>query len=178
MLRWAADRTRWADPINYRYLAPFIAAPLYLACAIEAIARDKALAPTRASLPTNAFASKCVRRFMVAVALLSTSALSIQSILWFEMRGELRRALDGMAACTSPHTVPLLKNSALHSYAISAYAILVQGRTPRKLVLGAEACNAPTFKTEIRVFSWYTRPRTSDRWFDLRRAGLPLEPGE
>ena len=157
---WANDPHDWQDELNYRFVAPLVAAPFLLAAAAVALAR-----------PADTALRTADTRLCAALAVAYAAILSLQCVRWLGLRHGLESALaDG--SCTSMNAIPECRGTALRWWTTPSYALVVQGHAPAALVLPGKECRRRDLATVIPVNPWYERPRNVG-WFDLTRAGLP-----
>jgi hypothetical protein len=67
-----------------------------------------------------------------------------------------------------------LDDSALNSFATPAYSVLLQGRTPDKVVLSGDACASETFEQGVALHAFATRD-LAQGWFNLQPLAAALE---
>jgi hypothetical protein len=159
LIAYAFDARAWQDALNYRFIAPFAAVPFLVGAAIVTIATPRAHCYLAASDGWAALAG----------ATLFATVLCVQSVKWLELRDGLDRAL-ARGGCVSMSNVPVCRNTALRWWPTPSYALLVQGRAPRALLLPAGECGKKSLSRVIPVNPWYVRPRDSG-WFDLTQTG-------
>jgi hypothetical protein len=158
---WARDARAWQDELNFRFIAPFVALP-FLACAgvfaVFGKASDERLTGSDGWV---AFGG----------VLVFALVLTTQSAVWLELRRSLEATFARSGPCISMGGVPDCRRTALKWWPTPSYALLIQGRAPRTLLLPGNDCARPDLDRVIPVNPWYARPRDVG-WFDLRRTGL------
>ncbi|HVW27236.1 MAG TPA: hypothetical protein VHC69_17840 [Polyangiaceae bacterium] len=161
MVPWASEPRAWQDELNYRFFAPFVAAPFLVGAAATALATP----PDRDALT--------VRDGLVCVgaAALVAAVLTVQSAKWLELRRSLESTLSRSTGCITMSSVRECRGTALRWWPTPSYALLIQGHAPRALLLPGNECKHARKSTSIPVNPWYARPRNTG-WFDLRKTGL------
>jgi hypothetical protein len=157
---WARDETAWRDALNYRFVAPLVFVPFALGVAASIHSRERELGALDAALGFG------------HVALLAL-VVSLQSAGWTRLRHALETELARKPDhCFPTWAIPECSDTALRWWSTPAYAIVLQGRSPRSLVLAGNDCARDDLEVRIQLNPWLLRPREGG-WFDLRRAGLP-----
>jgi len=160
-LVWASAPANWRDELNYRFVAPLCALPFY-AFAIG----DGLVWPAASSASGRSW-------LMLLSAGVFTLVLSVQSLLWWQLRGALLQAVNGAESCIALDSLDFARRSALSWWSTAPYSILLQGRSLRNLVLTEGGCRADDIQSVIRMYPLGPRPRVGGgTWFDLARAGL------
>jgi hypothetical protein len=164
MVPWASEPRAWQDAANYRNFAPFVAAPFLVGAALSALAT-----PAERESFTVADALVCTGAAAVFAVL-----LSIQCTKWLELRRSLEHTLSRSTSCLSMTSVRECRATALRWGSTPFYALLVQGNTPKALLLPGNECKRARRGGAIHLDEGYARPRENG-WFDLRKTGLGPE---
>jgi hypothetical protein len=182
LIRWAIDPEQWRWALKYAYWAP-IGSLAFLGFAIlEVLIRPQlagqhsrsnpgeAPEPAHVSSPVTAQESLLPHRMRTAqlVALSCSLVLIIQSSSWLHLTGRLTESMaQSPWSCVSMSRLGWLNTTALNSFATPAYSVLLQGRTPNKVVLSADACGTETFEQGVALHAFATR-NLSSGWFNLQ----------
>ncbi len=176
LVPWALVAHRWAHALDYR----FWVAPITLLFMSAAAAEVLWLRP-------NSFSDLLWRErtpAVLAVGVVSLAVLSIQSVVWVHLTGRLASAVEeSKAGCISRSDLGWARDTPLDHWATDYYAIDLQGRRPRTLVLESGACEQLAATASLRLGPHFLRPPHRG-WFDLdqiritpapsvRREGLP-----
>ncbi len=161
LLPWAANVQAWRDELNFRFIAPLAALPFFVA----------ALIALRVGRPSAALGLDD-QLVCLGGALVFVGVLSVQTRLWFGLRQRLESTLaSSESRCVSMNDTPEAALTALRWWTTPSYALLIQGRAPRSLLLAGDDCSREEHAEMIPVNPWYQRQRDTG-WFDLRRTGL------
>ncbi|RIK39971.1 MAG: hypothetical protein DCC55_16490 [Chloroflexi bacterium] len=107
------------------------------------------------------------RRTAQVVAGVFALVLSVQSVVWARMTGQLQQTLTQSSwSCVSMAPVWWLAKSPLGQVGTSHHALLLQGRQPQKLVLEGDQCATATFDEGVKLDGYHVR-RWGEGWFDL-----------
>jgi hypothetical protein len=122
-------------------------------------------------------ASGCVwssrLRIVQASAAVFSGVLVAQSVAWVSLSNSLAQDVaQSSTSCVPTTALSGIRNSALDSWVLPSYTLVLQGRAPRVLVQDGDGCSQPTLATQIRVTPWDVRPREGG-WFHLSQTGLP-----
>jgi hypothetical protein len=164
MLPWASEPRAWQDAVSYRNFAPFVAAPFLVGAAASALAT-----PSGRDAFTVADGLVCAGAAVVFATLLST-----QCAKWLELRRSLESTLSRTTSCLSMTQVRECRATALRWGSTPFYALLIQGNTPRALLLPGNECKRARRGGAIHLDEAYVRPRETG-WFDLRKTGMGPE---
>ncbi len=160
MLLWARDPHLWSQANKYSYPAlPVTLAFMALALVERARARSLRAAPRRSWLPRL--------QMIQLVALTCALVLSVQGVAWFGLTQQFRRTIaTSPAACISMAPLGWLQQTPLDQFATPAYALLLQGRTPERLVLSGNGCGEEQFGAGVNLNQYYLRGWQGG-WFNL-----------
>ena len=182
LIRWAIDPEQWRWALKYGYWAPIGSLAFLGFAALEVLLRpagvgqaldagatgsgDDPAALVR-SLPRDAVWSHRIRTAQF-VALSCSLVLIIQSASWLDLSKRLNESMARSSwSCVSMARLGRLNETALGSFATPAYSILLQGRSPDKVVLSGDACGTETFETGVALNEYGTRA-VSGGWFNLQ----------
>ncbi|HVU02168.1 MAG TPA: hypothetical protein VHE30_10460 [Polyangiaceae bacterium] len=160
MVRYANTPRLWQDGLNFRFLAPFAAAPFFLGASIAAVT----------TTPLNDRLSRKEALLALGAALVCTLVLGTQCRKWVALRRSLETAVLHSSRCLSMNALPACRTTALKWWPTPSYALLVQGHAPRALLLPGTDCQKRKLDEVVFVNPWYPRSRNVG-WFDLREAG-------
>jgi hypothetical protein len=162
LLPWASDPTLWTSVESFRFWAFAASFPLMVMAVLERVWLD----PLARGWSTTRRRS----RHLSLAAAVFFAVLSTQSVSWLVLRDHL---VDVLAAhsgkCIPASSLRRLTSTPLEHWTLPYYSILIEGRSPKALVLAD--CAAPNFLTEVQLAPWDSRNRERG-WFDLRRSGL------
>jgi hypothetical protein len=164
---WARDPSLWRYATSFRLWALFSSSPFILLAALEDLIYHDDFSYMRKSIWSHRLIT------IQIIGLCYLIVLSIQSTAWFNLMKILRETITHSEDnCLSGSSMGWLTHTPLHNWTTPSYAILLQGRAPRKLVLDGDGCSEASFSHAIRIAPWDLRSR-SEGWFDLRLSGLP-----
>ena len=159
----ALNRQLWMDALSFRQFATLNSVPFLFMLILEsriplfmADAGPTTLAVWRLPVVNAAGAVFAV-------------VLSLQSVGFWYATNDLRMYLSTSSdACLDRATLTKVHGTALDHWSLPTYAILLQGRTPRTLVLDREGCVAAqgTGPLKLAPFKDYS----GGGWFDLQGA--------
>jgi len=157
---WARDPLLWVNGNEFRTWVIFASLPLVVLAGVDGLAaplpsvRDD-LWPPRAHVIGLAGVA-----FLVVI--------STQSATWYGLSQLLRSTIaESPAPCLSSDQLHWVERTALGYWPLPAYAILLQGRTPTKLVLDHAGCHEVREGGPIRVAPWDAR-QVDRGWFHLQ----------
>lgn len=160
MVLWARDPHLWAQANKYSYPAlPVTLAFMALALVDRARSRPARPATHRVWLPRL----QTIR----LVALIFALVMSVQGVAWFGLTQQLRRTIATSASsCISMAPLGWLQGTPLDQFATPSYALLLQGRTPERLVLSGNGCGEEQFRAGVNLNQYYLRGWQGG-WFNL-----------
>jgi hypothetical protein len=164
LLPWARNTHAWQDALDYRFIAPFAAAPFLLGAAVHAITATPLSPKIRLSTMDGWVALGCSSAF--------AAILVTECVAWFSLRRSIEPLLARSGGCVSMYAIPACRGTALKWWPTPEFALTLQGRKPRTLLLAGRDCARKDLRTMIRVNPWYSRPRAGGGWFDLTETGL------
>ncbi len=166
LVLWARDPHlwRWANKFDY----PALFASLY----VMGLAVVEGLVHARETLRGVDLAVKLDWRrrakTIQAIALVFSIVLCVQGAAWFSLTGRLRDTLDQSAwSCVSMASLGWLQSTPLNEFATPDRSILLQGRTPQKVVLSGNGCGDTTFSGGVSLNQYYLRGWQTG-WFNLQ----------
>lgn len=160
MVLWARDPQQWWQANKYGYPA-LIVTLAFLALALIDRARSRSVraAPCRVWHPRL--------QAIQLVALIFALVMSVQGVAWFGLTQQLRRTIATSASsCISMAPLGWLQQTPLEQFATPAYALLLQGRTPERLVLSGNGCGEEQFSAGVNLNQYYVRGWEGG-WFNL-----------
>jgi len=169
----AVSLVLWArDPHLWRWANKFDYPALFASSCVMGLAVVEGLAHTRDTLRGVDIAVKLDwphrARTIQAIALVFSIVLCVQGSAWFGLTSRLRETINQSAwSCVSMAPLDWLQQTPLNQFATSDESILLQGRTPQKVVLSGNGCGATTFSGGVRLNQYYLRGWQTG-WFNLR----------
>jgi hypothetical protein len=159
LIPWALNAHRWAWQLAYRFFTVPITTAFMIAAAVEvlylAVPRPDSESPSQN-------ARLLILPFIGGVFLI---VLSLQSIVWLRLTGRLERTLSVAPAGCIPRVALLwARRTPLDHWSVAPYAIDIQGRKPKTLVL--DRCREFVATGEARLSRQLLRSRHGG-WFDL-----------
>ncbi len=160
MLLWARDPHLWSQANKYSYPAlPVTLVFMALALVDRAHVGSLRAAPRRSWLPRL--------QMIRLVALTCALVLSVQGVAWFGLTQQFRRTIaTSPTACISMAPLGWLQQTPLDQFATPAYALLLQGRMPERLVLSGNGCGEEQFGAGVNLNQYYLRGWQGG-WFNL-----------
>jgi len=168
MVMWARDPHLWWQANKYTYPA----LPITLAFMVLALV-DRARSRATSTVPSRRVWRPRLQTIGL-VALVFALVMSVQGVAWFGLTQQLRRTIaTSVTSCVSLAPLGWLQGTPLEQFATPAYALLLQGRTPERLVLSGNGCGEEQFGAGVNLNQFYVR-NWEGGWFDLRplRAAL------
>jgi hypothetical protein len=163
---WARDPSLWRYATGFRLFAFFSSLPFMLLAALESVIYHDNFSYMRKSVWSHRLNT------IQIIGVCFLLVLSIQSTAWFNLTKILRETITHSEDnCISASSMGWLPYTPLYGWTTS-YAILLQGKAPRKLVLDGDGCTEASFFHAVRIAPWDLRSR-SGGWFDLHFSGLP-----
>jgi hypothetical protein len=162
---WALDPRQWEFAPTFRFWAPVLSLPFVAGAVLEAAQRtvhtDRTAQDEEVRVP--------LVRAIGAVFLI---VLGTQSAHWASMTSRLRESVDNaQAQCIPMSSLAWLERTPLYYWGTPTYALLLEGRRPRKLVLDHENCDKARVADTIELVPWGELRHRSWGWFDLRHVG-------
>ncbi len=162
---WAIDPALWRNALGFRSFALLAGLPFIAMAAGESVLRWRHGEMWVRPNP----ADRVLAIRIVAAAFLMV--LATQGMVWHRLTGTLKTALEtSPARCLPTSALPRLGRTPLDHWSTPSYAILLQGRSPRTLVLADDGCAELRDGGAIPVAPWDRRARNTG-WFDLSGAG-------
>jgi hypothetical protein len=155
---WAAVPFFWVDTLSFRFFVIPATLPFIAAAWLDSLGHEPAGDEARLRL-----------HVAQAVGLIFALTLTIQSLYWLALTQRLR---DQLATSPTPclwmdsEALAWARGSALYHWAITPYAMLVQGEAPRALVLHQTDCAQVDLRTGFPIGYWEWR-RWEGGWFDM-----------
>ena len=125
---WAVDAEKWSTAANYRRWVVPLTIPFYLLAFLDRlIVPSPRMDSSGLELPMVVGVSVAATFFVI---------LSIQSIIWVRLTRHLMRDLESDPATIVPWSrVSWDRNTAMYHWGTTSYVFVLEGRTPRKLLL-------------------------------------------
>lgn len=156
LLVWAFEN-RWGYALDYRGWAPLVSAPFLFLAGVDALwVRRPADRPALRAVP-------------VLCALVFTAVLGVQSLRWTDATAALEAAVAALPGpCEENADLPVLAGTPLWHWAVRAQSLLVQDRSPDRIVMGDPLpCTDVRPGEPLPLAPYETTPREGG-WFDLR----------
>ena len=166
LVAWAIRPASWANCLDYRYWVMPVSLPLMTGAAVEELWLGRTTEPRLQE----------IRRYAVfLIGAIFFVVLSIQSVQWGI--GSRRLAAELISfdhGCIPRRAVTSVRNTALDFWSLGAYAVELQGRKPRTLVLAHKfACRLFALDGDAVLVDngnfTYVRHR-GEGWFDFEDA--------
>jgi hypothetical protein len=181
LIRWAIDPEQWRWALKYAYWAPIGSLAFLGFGMLEVLLRpgqagsahDASSAETR--VPQHGPNLGHRIRTAQIVGLACSLVLIIQSSAWLQLTNRLNQSMAQSSwSCVSMSRLGWLNTTPLNSFATPAYSVLLQGRTPEKVVLNADACGTETFEQGVALHAFATRDLSAG-WFNLQPLAQKLD---
>jgi hypothetical protein len=176
-LAWAAFPLLWADALSYRFFLVPLAVPFILFALLDSLALNAGRLPGDPA--PMALLWKHRRRLTQAVGLIFALTLAVQSFIWLNLTNKLRDTLaQSQTACLTTDSPALAwaSQTVLNHWSITAYSVVVQGRTVTKIVEPPEGCTKDKFANGFWIASWDLKAWEGHYWFDFSRLEQQLKP--
>jgi len=161
---WAIPASRWAWALAFRFWAAPITLPFMAAASVEALL----LAPPATEDESARQRSRMPIILVIGGAFLAV--LTIQSVTWKALTGRLQETLaQSPSGCIPRHMLFWARRTPFDHWGASPYAIDVQTRKPKTMVMDANGCREFVATGEIRLSK--LSARAPGGWFDLD--GIP-----
>jgi hypothetical protein len=160
---WASDPASWAYELNYRFWVVPISMVVMLVCAFDAWR-------TRTDRTMMLQQRQPV---VIAVGAVFLIVLSIQSFVWNQLTNRLlAETKDG--GCIPHVNLGWTYQTPFEHWSLASYMIVLQGQTPRTLILDRNGCNAYDLDGTVHII-WLTR-HSGEGWFDLDKVPANILP--
>ena len=167
LVAWAIPPANWANCSEYRYWVAPVSMPFMAGAAVEALWLRKS--PERRLQDLR----------LLALPLVGAIFLLVLSIQCFQWRLVSRRFIGKLEnsdlGCVSGSSIDSIRNTALDHWSVTLYAVELQGREPRTLLLPNDlACHFfalrgdAVFIEQGAAFTYVRRRR--EGWFDFEGA--------
>jgi hypothetical protein len=170
---WAADAHKWTDAGNYRRWVVPLTMPFYLLAFA-----DRWRTVRRAAATDFPAASALSRVIGIGVAGTFALVLSVQCTVWARLTHRMINDVESYPAALVPwDRINWSKDTAIAHWGTTSYVFVLEGRTPRKLLLDrkpaeAEAQTAMLFNMPPKIpLAWFTPVPPAPGpggWFDFR----------
>jgi hypothetical protein len=180
LIRWAIDPEQWRWALKYGYWSPIGSLAFLGFAGLEVLLRPQEAGhdlrggrPAPAELLRDPQWSHRIRTAQL-VALSCSLVLIIQSAAWLQLSNRLTESMSQSGwSCISMARLGWLSDTPLNSFATPAYSLLLQGRTPDKVILSGDECGTETFEKGIALNAFGTCLRAgsiSSHWRRIWRA--------
>jgi hypothetical protein len=169
---WALIPSLWSDALSYRFFVIPVSLPFITAALLDSLTMKHT---------TTEIAERWQQRrpLIQLIGLCFALVLSIQSVYWLSFNTHLRNTLlTTEQAClnTNAPDIRWTEQTALNHWAIVPYTLMLQGNSPRTLVMRDEGCSNYHYnaKTGFLLAGWDWQ-RWDLGWLDWStlRARLP-----
>ncbi len=152
LVPWSSNPHLWWRESKYRTWMIPIHGALMVACALDAWREAD-----------RGFLWRQRQPALIAIGAVFLIVLSIQSARWNQLTHRLQDAMRG-GGCIPAESLTWIEHTPFDHWSLSAYAIDLQGRTPRSLVLDSIYCDqfAANGKVRLSFFSI-----ENGHWFDF-----------
>jgi hypothetical protein len=167
---WAFDPHLWAEEVSFREWAPLVSLPFVLIAALEALAGQ-------AAEPSDTRQKRT--RIIQLSGLIFFVVVSIQGLNWLNLTNRLQETMRASPApCLSGSSLAWLQRTPLEHWSLTAYSLVIQDKSPEKLVMAGSGCADESFLSGLAVAEfgpgdWNLRDWRGG-WFDLRALAQQL----
>ncbi len=163
LILWAADPHRWAEEVNFREMALFVALPFIFFAMLEGLFSQSINLPVLTPLRT---------RLVQLTGLIFFIVIGLQSFNWVNLTNRLSATMAASpTSCISADTIAWLTHTPLDHWSLTGYSLLIQSRAPDKIVRAGNGCTDESFIGGLPVAffgpgDWDLR-QWQLGWFDL-----------
>ncbi|HTY56470.1 MAG TPA: hypothetical protein VMB26_14780 [Candidatus Binataceae bacterium] len=161
LVGWAMDGRRWAWALAYRFWTSPISLTFMAAAAAEVLlfrSRPAEEEPIRQHGRIPA---------LLVIGAIFLAVLSIQSFVWAKLTDRLERTVQqSPSGCIPRLELFWTRRTPLDHWGTGSYAIDIQGRKPKTLVLDRNDCREFAASGEMHLSKQYVRGRQGG-WFDF-----------
>ncbi len=171
LLPWALDPRAWANAIDFKGWVLAASLPFMTIAVVDGVA-GRAVEPRPPPM-----ASRHRRGIVHIVGAVFLVVLAAQSLSFARVSHALGESIArGAAPCLATSLLAAVDGTALAHWSLPSYALLQEGKTPRRLVLGGNGCGEAQRTGRLRITSW--DDSLGRGWFDLRpvRARIRTSP--
>lgn len=141
----------WMSDVGLKYWALIATLPFLIMAGLEAVWSD--VRPI--SLP--AFNERFRLRLSQVTGCVFLVVISSQSIAWLDLTHRLRDTLTASSEpCLTQRTLQWTQRTALNHWSLGALAIVLQSRTPQRLVLDGTGCEDLSQSSTVAIDPWDT----------------------
>ena len=161
LFTWAKDSHLWGYALGFRSWVLFCSLPFIGLAALEALGLGLPL-----SLPAKA---EWVHRSrtILQVAIVFLLVISVQSISWLRLEDRLREIIaQSPGTCISMSSIGWLGGTPLNHWSVTSLSILLQGRSPQKIVLAGHGCVEAEFEKGFPIGGVIWQD-WREGWFDM-----------
>jgi hypothetical protein len=161
---WAVDPLRWSAELGYRHWVVAGSLPFIGLAALEGIRRPITnLREAQAEWNHRS-------RIVLCTGIICLLTLSAQSVGWIQITQRLQGIIaQSPTACVPASSIEWLNRTPLNHFSLTTYSLVIQGRTPEKVVLPDNACSQTDFTTGFPLTEEGDWREWEGGWFDMRR---------
>jgi hypothetical protein len=166
---WALNPAAWVNALGMRRLVHFLSLPIIACMLIDWFfdQRKPAEKPVAAQAPSPTPAQPPYQAAVLALALLFSGVLLLQTLTWVRLTGRLMNDLASQPqGCVSTAQLPWLGETAFKHWFTPSYVILMQGRRPTHLLMEGDGCAAFNAGKFVQTSPWDQFPFQGG-WFDF-----------
>lgn len=160
LVPWAQDPSRWKFALDFRSWTVASSLPLMMLAGLERLRTGRRTRDADTCRPHRL-------RAIQLTSLVFALVFCVQSEVWHQLTTRLRDILaTSPAGCVSREAAPWLAETPLYHWATPAYAVVLQGRRPRTLLLEAGRCEEARVSDAVWI-SLEPYPKNASHWFDI-----------
>lgn len=159
---WSYDILNWRYALGFRTWVLFCSLPFMGLAVIEGLLGNFSIKETAEH--------EWYRRLRIVkvVAVVFSLVMAIQSTGWLSATDKFRQVIaQSSSACISMDSISWLAGTPIYHPSATTYSILLQGRTPKNVVLGGNDCVEADFATGFPIANW-DRAVWANSWFDMQ----------
>lgn len=149
---WASDIRWWGGAITFRALSLIMSLPFICAAVVDRLFHEPAWFHNSESDWTHRI------RTTQVVGILFALVLIIQSTSWVSLTDQLRGVLrQSPSTCISASSIPGSARTPLGHWTVTSFSLLIQGMTPKKVILVDDGCKTTDFTKGLPIAQWDLR---------------------
>ena len=161
---WAVDPLRWSAELGYRHWVVAGSLPFIGLAALESL-RQPITNLREAQAEWNHRS-----QIVLCAGVICLLTLSAQSVGWIQITQHLQGIIaQSPTACVPASSIEWLNRTPLNHFSLTTYSLVIQGRTPEKVVLPDNACSQTDFTTGFPLTEEGDWREWEGGWFDMRR---------
>lgn len=159
---WASNPRNWASQLSYRHWVLFCSLPFFGLAVLEALRQQP--------LPSRMRAEWNHRSLIVmGTGLIFLFTFSLQSLGWINLTQRLQQTIsESPLACIPASSIEWINRTPFNHFSITSYSILVQGRSPTKVVLPDNQCAEADLTTGFPLAEDWEWRRWEGGWFNMQ----------